>query len=307
MQYRKSKFYHHLLIVVLLLAQSNVMALADSENWSLGKSEYEQGDYQKALSHFDLALQEQPDDPTILYYRANTFINLGLNRKALADYQQAYKLSTSTIIRSYCLSAMSSLTRNTSLSSQSYEPTQNTNEAIKQSELDHSLGAIQLQSALDKVRIVDNGALHAQDATIKQQIQLAQMKQETEQYSQYMKNATSKDPTGASQPSYSDQQTQNYLNQRQQMEQILEKSIQTNTEKQTQFYNQQAELTAESAANLANQLKQGPSSDGVEISPIGTNLYVRNYDFAKEESSIKPETIPELPTGLQAKEKILKN
>ncbi len=230
-------------------------------------------------------------------------VNLGLKTQALTDYQQAYKLTNSALMRDYCLKAMSSLTRNVSLPALKSKNSTALNPAniIKQDELNQSLGAIQLQSALDKVRIIGNGELFAQDYTMKQQLKLADMKRQTEQEAQGMQNAVYYDQYGTKHPVYSVPQMQSYLDQRHQMEQDIQDSIQKSVQGQTQFAKDRAQLTQESAANLTNQLQGGASPDGMKLDPLGTNLYVRNYDFTNN-----PDFLAQPPTELTAKKKSLK-
>lgn len=271
---------------------------AQGDTLTLASIEYEQGDYHKALSSFDKVINQEPDNATAYYYRANTLIRLGLKQQALLDYEQAYKLTNSPIMKEYCQRAILSLTSNTSTRKTQYPP-----DAFKQYQVSQSLRAIQSQSTLDKVRIIGNGELLAQDDTLKRQIKLNEMKRETEQYSQEMQNAFYYDQNGAKQSIYSSQQIQNYLKQRHETEEAMTKSIRKSVEGQAQYAKQRAQLTQESAANLESQLTGSSSPDGVRLDPVGTNLYVRNYDSTNR-SPTKP--LPKPPLELMAKEKTFK-
>ncbi len=299
MRHKKQKSGHFKLIAIALCGLTSLKGLAEDNSMSLGKLEYGQGNYQKALSYFDTAIKEQPND-IAFYYRADTLVNLGLKTQALSDYEQAYKSTTSTTMQNYCLKAMSCLTHNTIPALNSTTSSKSTAYSMRQNELDQSLGTIEVQSALDKVRIIGSGELLAQDATIKQQIQLDKMKREAEQHVQSMQNAVYSDQMGAKQSVYSTQQIQSYLDQRRQMEQPLQESINKSMEQQEAPSKQRAQYAEESAANLASQLQGGPSPDGVKLDPLGTNLYVRNYDFTNSS-----DTLPKPPVPLKAKEKAI--
>lgn len=263
------------------------VVLADNDNFSQGKAAYGQGNYQQALIYFDKALKENPEDASVLYYRGNTSVNLGMKNQALADYQQAYKLSDSPRMRAYCKEAISSLSGQTNI--QQLDQTSALNTAYnlaKQDQIDQSLGSIQLQSALDKVRIIDNGELAAQDYILKQQLRLAQMKRETEDQAQNMQNSFYYDAWGRKHLNYSAQQVQDYLDSRHQMEKDLEQSIEKSVALQAQTAKQRAQLTEDSAASLADQLHGSGNPDGMKLNPLGTNLYVRNYNNGQDHTDI---------------------
>ncbi len=300
MRYKKEKSCNFKLIAVAFFALTNLAAVADNGDLSLGKAEYLRENYQKALTYFDAAVKERPND-TALYYRANTLVNLGLKTQALLDYQQAYKLTHSPTMQDYCLKAMSSLTRNTIPALNRSTATKSTAYSMKQNQIDQSLDTIELQSALDKVRIIGNGEVFAQDFILKQKLKLAEMKREGQQNAQSMQNAVYYDQYGAKQPLYSPQQIQDYLDQRQQMEKELQDSIDKTVQKQTVSARQRALLTQESAENLASQLEAKTSLDGIKLDPLGTNLYVRNYDFTNS-----PDSLPKPPVGLKSKKKAFK-
>lgn len=297
MRYKRAEFYNFKLTALTLFALTNVAAIAGNDDLSLGKLEYQHANYQKALTYLDGAIKEHPND-TAFYYRANTLVELGLKTQALLDYQQAYKLTSSHTMQDYCLKAMSSLTSNTIPALNRSTSTKSTTYSMKQNQIDQSLGTIELQSALDKVRIIGNSEIAAQDFTLKQQIKLNEMKREAQQNAQSMQDSVYYDKFGAKQQQYSTQQIQDYLDQRQQMEQSLQESIDKSTQKNTVSARQQAALTEESAANLASQLQAGASPDGVKLDPLGTNLYVRNYDFT---GNYDP--LPKPPVSITTKKK----
>jgi tetratricopeptide (TPR) repeat protein len=301
MRNKKQKPCNFKSVAIVCFALTNLTAMADSEDLSLGKSEYEHGNYQKALTYLDTAIKEQPNDRAF-YFRANTLVNLGLETQALLDYQQAYRLTDSATMKDYCLKAMSSLTSNTIPALNRSTSSKSTAYSMKQNQVDQALGTIELQSALDKVRIIGNGEVFAQDFALKQQLKLAEMKREAQQTAQSMQNATYYDSNGVKQPQYTPRQIQDYLDQRQQMEQPIQESIDKSLQKHTVSYQQRAQLTQQSAANLANDLESGTSPDGVKLDPVGTNLYVRNYDFTNSSNSL-----PKPPVKLKGKAKTHKS
>jgi len=263
-----------------------------ADDLSRGEAAYTKGDYQKALSWFDKALAQRADNAIALYYRANTLTKLGLNTQALLDYEQAYKLAPSQTMRDYCLTAVSSLRNNSGLpvlSQSSYTPHIN-KRSPKSLELTRSLDQIQLETALDRVRIVDTGELVAQDFTLKQQLKVAEMQRETERNLQQMRDAFYYDQYGNKQPTYSALQIQRYGQERQQEQEALAQSIKQNVQNQTLSSQRRAELTQQSASNLESQLTGSSLPDGIKLDPLGTNLYIRNYDVTN-----KSEVLPKPP------------
>ncbi len=289
------------IIFVLILCMTVPEIEANIDSLSIGEAEYEKGNYQKALSYFDDSLKSQSGNDIALYYRANTLIKLGLRTQALLDYQQAYKCANSQMMRNYCLDAITSLSNNTSISTSTTASPSKKLTTTEQVQLGRSLGTIQLQSAIDKVRIIDTGELVAQDYNMKQRIKLAEMQHETEQNMQQMREAAYYDRYGNKKSVYSALDIQLYQDERHEQEQALMQSIQKSSLSQTQFAQKQAESSQESATNLESQLTGNSLPDGVRLSPLGTNLYVRNYNSI---GSTKP--LPTLPVELTASEKKLK-
>ncbi len=288
-----------LIITIALYTTLVTPAWAQADSLSYGKIEYARGDYQKALSYFDKTVSQQPNNATALYYRANTLIKLGLRTQALLDYQKAYQFADSPLMQDYCQTALSSLASNTGISAlhNNSIPNQSIDQS-KRLQISQSLGTIQLQSALDKVRIVDTSELLAQDYTMKQQIKLAEMHRETEKNLQDMRDASYYDQYGTKRQVYSSLQVQQYGEQRQQQEEALAQTIQKSVQGQTTLAQRRAQLTQQSAQNLESQLVGTSSPDGIKLDPLGTNLYVRNYDITKY-----PESLPKLPGELLVKVK----
>lgn len=289
-----------MLTVIAFSILSSPAAHSDGYNFSLGKSQYKQGNYQRALSYFDDTLKESPRDVTALYYRANTLLALGLKRQALSDYQQAYILAEPGMLHDYCLKAISSLIGGSNLTPPKASPAQTLEEIRKQDELEQSLGAIQLQNAMNKVIVVDSSELSAGDAIMKRRAKLAQEKRETQDMAESMQNSVYYDRNGIKQQRYSTTEIQSFLDQRHQQEQSDEDDLNKFINQQTQFAQERANFTQDSAINLATQLKGGNSPDGIKLDPLGTNLYVRNYDST---NSSDPDPLPTPPTTQQKKKK----
>ena len=288
--------------IIFTLTLCSIVLAAHANDLSRGEEAYAQGDFKQALSLFDKVLSQQADNAVALYYRANTLTKLGLNTQALLDYEQAYKLAPSQTMRDYCLTAISSLQNNSGLPvlSQTSSSSHINKRGPKSFALSRSLDQIQLETALDRVRIVDTGELVAQDFTLKQQLKVAEMQRETERNLQQMRDAFYYDQFGNKQTTYSALQIQRYQQERQQEQEALAQSIKQNVQNQTLSSQRRAALTQQSANNLESQLAGGSLPDGVKLDPLGTNLYVRNYDITN-----KNECLPKPPVGLMAKEKQL--
>jgi formylglycine-generating enzyme required for sulfatase activity/tetratricopeptide (TPR) repeat protein len=73
-------------------AQKNSYAESDVNTLNLGLSYYDQGDYEKAIIHFNMAIASQPDMGEAYNDRGLTYYAMGETDKAITDFNKAIEL-----------------------------------------------------------------------------------------------------------------------------------------------------------------------------------------------------------------------
>ncbi len=85
-----------LTICFFCLIQNNIYSQSDNSRFEKAVYYYESGDYQIAIPYFSKYILQYPHDPIAYKLRGNCYLEIGLNSKAIQDYQFALKIKPSS-------------------------------------------------------------------------------------------------------------------------------------------------------------------------------------------------------------------
>jgi tetratricopeptide (TPR) repeat protein len=263
-------------LVYLLLLGYPTLASNELKN---GIANFNQAQYLDALSELLLAAHADPSSAITHYYLANTLAHLGQEEGAQEEYKLAYLHSSphSQVAR-YCTEAL--------LAYEKQHQSQTNHQLVKQM-------VFQIQEQVNNKK---------SDISTDTQTLVSSANQLGFIRKQIIEDRVNKDIfflTGGFHSWRLEPQVQAL---RQQAD--LEYQIANlDTERRTTRLNQEGESKLvsieNSASNLENQLLH-PSTNGAQLSPLGTNLYIRNYLYNYDQTNMD-----NTPTPLVAQAKKL--
>jgi hypothetical protein len=281
-----------LLIALAVSATSAPFALADNPYLLQGIKEYYAGDYLNAAGHFGEAESADFNDPKLHYYLANTYVHMNQRDAAVREYRIAYALEPT--------GEVGTLSKNALIlcgAEKESAPEKNSKDkdaaAAKTLPDDPRLreALSRLQEASDSIKQTASLSSQAQAAGIAKMsdIQSELLKKHTQDVIDDVKHlhrvggAMAEDARadGAAKQ----QNMQRYYD---------------NSRNEALNTGRKRVSAIDESANNLQQLLNEPSKPGhVKLTPTGTNLYVRNYEFPPSETEPHPK-------GLQATPQVLK-
>lgn len=102
-----------------LLASLAVVASASSQPaaaqaaYATAMKAYGSGEYHRAAELFGLALKQNDDNPIGHYYLANTYVKIKEFEKALGEYKECYETTPDEKLAQYCLQAYNAIAKKT--------------------------------------------------------------------------------------------------------------------------------------------------------------------------------------------------
>jgi tetratricopeptide (TPR) repeat protein len=261
-------------LTVFLLPSS---VFSDSPFLSQGISDYDKGDYSAAVGHFGEAASSDFNEPVLHYYMANAYVHLNQSESAIREFRIAYALAPQGEIGKLCKLGLAHYGMD-------------------------STGTLAAKGDLSKLPDKNSPRL---DPAIEQALTLFRRKIEEAKISssqQYQNQADAVNRRAELESEQIQRQTQQQIDDLQNnpayrrsptMRQAVEQQMRDDAARRIDAINKHYDLqrsvslgtgtrsTAkidESASNL-EQLMFEKSHPGVpKLSPMGTNLYVRNYE-----------------------------
>jgi hypothetical protein len=227
---------------------------------------YDQGNFDSAVTIGHRVLRTSPDNALAHYYLANAYAKLNRRQEAYEEYAACTRLATDPTMKRYAEEGLSALgTNKQGDSTGSCQSEMAKVVTLRQAELQRDDRLRMLQTDLDsQTRQLYAGA--------RQQVTDLSTRFKNEpviNYSHHGRRA-----------SY--HYNQNLYRNKQQEDQAAAIMEDTRMRVRTEENEMQALAAAREAdlrnevANTASQLQPGPAS-GIQLSPIGTNLYVKNF------------------------------
>jgi tetratricopeptide (TPR) repeat protein len=263
-------------LYLIAICSSPIMALSSSaatREFQEGIASYQSGNYTQAAAYFKLACAKEPASPDAHYYYANTLAYLRDGRNAIIEYQNCLRSHPSGVEAEYARAALEAYNAQIPIS-QTYSPQMEARslpgaleQTFQQAERLANRVAFADGTSIDNMQ--DSGSTYAAD------ISQAGIQTVSDMESAYVTG-----PAGSCdrQPVYSaaeiEEARQYYAN----YAASVQQATATGTRLAQQNLADKERKLQNTIANLQDQLATPmPSNGGVRLSPVGTNLYIRNY------------------------------
>jgi hypothetical protein len=257
-------------------------ALAENSAMTEGVEAFKEGDYKLAESRLGCAQAAEFSNPVFHYYLANTYIKLNKKDLAIQEYRIAFALAPEKEVGKLSKQALISLGLESEEKKAAKADLPKVKEPPKDLVLENAKNSLQAQAESAKNSSRSKGERDAMEAARIQSDALAKAQKELEE--SIAKGKGSKES----------------LKQLQQLKQYYD-SQRTSIEKS----NTRAQEIQKSADNLQTLLDEKKPIGTRKLSPLGTNLYVRNYAdaFSNPTPVTSPAANPATPTSSTASSK----
>ncbi len=255
------------LVSTILLAPS---ALAESKEMTEGVIDFKNGDYKSAENNFGLARQAEFSNPKFHYYLANTYIHVNKKELAIQEFRIAFALAPEQEVGKLSKQALGYL----GVDSEA---------AVKPAKTETKAPAVPL-TAKDK-------ALESARNTFKAQVEQAkngvrsQRERDALETARIQSEALAKTQKELEDRIAKGKGNKDSLKMLEQMKRELE-----NQRISLERGNSHAQEIQKSADNLQTLLDEKKTIGSPKLSPVGTNLYIRNY-FDDGKGGAKPAAV----------------
>ncbi|MDP3510296.1 MAG: hypothetical protein Q8T09_20165 [Candidatus Melainabacteria bacterium] len=240
--------------LALLLTAHFSPAQAENPAMTEGVEAFKDGDFKLAESRLGCAQAAEFSNPVFHYYLANTYIKLNKKELAIQEYRIAFALAPEKEVGKLSKQALISLGLESEEKKAAKVDLPKVKEPPKDLVLEHAKSSLQQQAENAKNFTRSKGERDAMEAARVQSEAIAKAQKELEE--NIAKGKGSKDS----------------LKQLQQLKQYYD-SQRTSLERG----NSRAQEIQKSADNLQTLLDEKKPIGTRKLSPVGTNLYVRNY------------------------------
>jgi tetratricopeptide (TPR) repeat protein len=273
-----------LLIVLAVSVVSHPCALATDNPFMLqGIKEYYAGDYLNAAGHFGEAESADFNDPKLHYFLANTFAHLNQREAAVREYRIAYALEPT--------GEVGILSKNALVLCGAEKELATTDKGGKEAAPGKTLpDDPRLKEALSRLQQASESI--KQTASVSAQTQAAGISKMSDLQTELLRKHTQdliddlrhiRHVGGSLAEEAKSEGTAKEQNMQRYYEHSKSEALSSGKKR--------ASAIDESANNL-QQLLNEPSKPGhVKLTPTGTNLYVRNYEFPPEQEQAKPQPV----------------
>lgn len=284
----KKKANNMTLSLALVLFLTSLFCPARAENVAMteGVEAFKEGDFKLAESRLGCAQAAEFSNPVFHYYMANTYIKLNKKELAIQEYRIAFALAPEKEVGKLSKQALISLGLESEEKKAAKADLPKVKEPPKDLVLEHAKSSLQQQAENAKNSTRSKGERDAMEAARVQSEAIEKAQKELED--NIAKGKGSKDS----------------LKQLQQLKQYYD-SQRTSLERG----NSRAQEIQRSADNLQTLLDEKKPIGTRKLSPVGTNLYVRNYAdaYASPASAhtTSNKTQPSSTTTLQTSGKLI--
>jgi tetratricopeptide (TPR) repeat protein len=256
-----------LLLLALVYTALPVRCADEVKPLNLGISAYNQGNYSEALSQLGQALPTDFNNPNLHYYLGNTYLRLHQKDSAIREFRIAYALEPEKEVGQLSKKALDFLempgkmqqAKNGNGKEGGVKPQLSKEDQTREK----ALKDLEEQTARAKIQSQALGNGMAESAVKRGNDYLDRYKQDLlKSLEHYRRGQTIKPPL-------SDEQVRE-----------LDKLSKLYGNKHQSYYQQSqggADEIQKTGDNLKNLLLEKNSKSGTRLSPVGTNLYVRNY------------------------------
>jgi len=257
---------------------------AQSSNIANGVAAYNKGWYSTALHYLTLAESQYPNNALIHYYRANTLVHLTKTPEAMQEYDRAAELDPRGTTGNYARQALQ-VANNDTVSS-----TAVTQQALLKQANSLSTHFSQRAQTVAASRL-EQGQNRYNQIMQRQKIEVERMNRTG--YNSGGGIDQDGNPVTGWMPAYSPDYIAAYAERKAAQAANTLSMAQRDAAAMSSRAAQRSQNINESAASLAQQLANPQPSAGVQLSPVGTNLYVRNYILTPGSDNISNQGIPE--------------
>lgn len=255
--------------LALFLASLYCPVRAENVAMTEGVEAFKDGDFKLAESRLGCAQAAEFSNPVFHYYLANTYIKLNKKELAIQEYRIAFALAPEKEVGKLSKQALISLGLESEEKKSAKADRPKVKEPPKDLVLEHAKSSLQQQAENAKNSTRSKGERDAMEAARVQSEAIEKAQKELED--NIAKGKGSKDS----------------LKQLQQLKQYYD-SQRTSLERG----NSRAQEIQRSADNLQTLLDEKKPIGTRKLSPVGTNLYVRNYADAYANPTPAPTTAP---------------
>jgi len=257
-----------------------------------GIKEYYAGDYLNAAGHFGEAESADFNDPKLHYFLANTFVHLNQREAAVREYRIAYALEPTGEVGTLSKNALVLCGAEKEGAAGDKNAKDKDAATAKTLPDDPRLkdALARLQQASDSIKQTASSSAQAQAAGISKMsdVQAELLKKHTQDLIDDLRHV--RRVGGA----MAEEARADGAAKQQSMQRYYE-----NSKNDALSSGKKRSSAIDESANNLQQLLNEPSKPGhVKLTPTGTNLYVRNYEFPPEQ---------EQPKALQAKQQTLQS
>jgi tetratricopeptide (TPR) repeat protein len=284
------------LIALALSAVSARSAWAsDNPFMQQGIKEYYAGDYINAAGHFGEAESADFNDPKLHYFLGNTFVHLNQRDAAVREYRIAYALEPTGEVGTLSKNALILCGAEKESTTGDKSAKDKDAAAAKTLPDDPRLrdALTRLQQASDSIKQTVSESAQAQANGIAKMsdIQAELLKKHTQDVIDDVKHVHRVGGAMAEEARAEGVAKQ----------QSVQRYYDNSKSEALNSGRRRASAIDESANNL-QQLMNEPSKPGhVKLTPTGTNLYVRNYEFTQEQEQPQPKALQAKQQTLQSK------
>ena len=262
---------------------------AFSENPFLleGINDYDKGDYTAAIGHFGEAASSDFNEPILHYYMANTYVHLNQSDSAIREFRIAYALAPQGEIARLCKLGLANFGMDSTgalVNASAKGGLPNKIPTGLDPKIEQALALFRRKIEEARLSSVQQSQGQVDAVSRRSELEIQMIQRQTQQQIDDLKNTMpySRSPTL-----------------RQSMEQQLRDDATSRIDALNKHYSLQRSLTSgagtkstaridESANNLEQLMIAKPHVGVPKLSPMGTNLYVRNYE--SEQAAIDKNT-----------------
>jgi len=274
-------------LLLMLLITSGASASEPVSPLVRAQALYASGDPSGSLRVLDPLLRANPGDASAHYLKANCLVLLKKNAEAFNEYSLAERLAPKSAIAAYCHNARVKLDQVLKQEETDQAPNADEAQTTPPGVPPGTLELIRKQAELAKGRAVETGKAEAENEMTKANYQAKTAQERAERQAAEM--AAQRSGGGSEQSVLtSPEQLSAARSQAAANAERLKQVGKWKAEMKEQEYQEKADEIERQAAGLQDQLlhKHHSRNQEIELNPVGTNLYIRNY------SSVPPSVAP---------------
>lgn len=265
--------------IVLVAQTTTVAALAADARYTQAVYDYQHKFYQSAIRNLTAVCAEAPHNGLAHYYLANCYLNVSDKDRAIVEYSTALNNTQDAAIQMYCRKAIASLSPATPKGVPTLggvSPPIPLPASFDRGLQASAVRKITEQSLVEKQRLERIGNIAADQVGTQTKSRAAQLRRDGESLADRMSRELVQGTTDV--PKYSKTQVAAVRAWYEEQAKDAEVHGQKTSDTMVGTATKRQKAINESAESLRSQLSRTPGlADSTALEPLGTNLFVRNY------------------------------